>query len=77
MAAKRLANTEGYLAAVKESMADSALIAQWLHKHDQWESDIVNVQNHGWMYPPFKVSGKTSACLCIVWATLIKLRWRM
>lgn len=76
MAVKQLADAEGYLSAVEESMANSALVTQWSHEHDQWESDVVDVQNHGRMHPPFEVSGKTSACLSIIWATLTKLRLR-
>ncbi|KAI1788225.1 hypothetical protein LXA43DRAFT_895044 [Ganoderma leucocontextum] len=70
VAVKRLADAEGYLTSVEESIADKGLIAKWEEEHDEWEAKVVDHKKHGDMDAPFEVSGQTSLTTQMIVAQL-------
>lgn len=70
-AVKRLADAQAYLTAVELSIADQSLITKWRQEHDKWETDVLDVTNHGNMDAPFEVSNQTCELLrrLIAWSS--------
>ena len=56
IAEKRFADADAYLTSMEQSIDDENLVATWRKEHDEWETKVVEVKNHGHMDNPFEIA---------------------
>nr|VWO95310.1 Copper resistance-associated P-type ATPase [Ganoderma boninense] len=66
----RLADAEGYLLSVEESIGDEALVARWRDEHDKWEENVTDFTKHAQMTNPFEVAAAATLTTQMIVAQL-------